>query len=161
MYDNIGFYLNIEEVDSQNLLEDVLQNGDDILVEKRGLTMNDTPFAYISIYGNNDQKLTFKVYPYQISLIGKNSSICKYFLGDNFQTLTLKQFNEAIAEISERLGVDVSKARVCRIDLATNFFMNYNPSSYHKTLTHLSRHVRGEINGNLYFKTTRKVLINR
>ena len=158
MYDNIGLYLNIDEVDSQNLLEDVLQNGNNITVDKLGENGNGKPFAYISLIGKNEQKLTFKVLPYQISMIGKNSSICKYYLGDNFQTLSLTQFREAINEISERLGIDLNKATVCRIDIATNFFMKYSPSSYHSCLNHLSRHVRGAINGNLYFKTTRKEL---
>lgn len=155
MYDNINFYLDSPEVDYSNLLEEVLQNGDNIIVEKRGLTNSDIPFAYISIEGKNNQKLSFKVTPFRISLMGKNSSICKFYLGDNFQTLSLKQFNDAINEISVRLGVNVKKARVSRIDVAHNFYMNYSPSTYHNCLIYLSRFQRGDINGNLYFKTSR------
>lgn len=158
MYDNVGFYLSADEVGSENLIDDVLQNGNDITIELLGENGYGTEYAYISLIGRNEQKLTFKVLPYQISLIGKNSSICKYYLGDNFQTLTLKQFNDAIDDIEERLNIDLSKAVVCRIDIAANFFMKYSPSSYHSCLTHLSRHIRGAINGNLYFKTTRKEL---
>ena len=158
MYDNIYFYLKSEDTDSNDLLGDILNNGNDITVEKIGETANNIPFAYISLKGKNDQKLSFKVLPYQVSMMGKNSSICKYFLGNNFETLTLSQFKEAINEISDRLGVDVSKAIICRIDVATNFSMKFNPSAYNNCLIHYPRHKKGKINGNLYFKTTRKEL---
>jgi len=154
MYDNVSFYLESHEVESINLLEEVLSNGSDITVEKLGETGTGIPFGYVSIVGANNQKLTFKIFPYSIWMSGKNSSICKYYLGDNFQTLTLEDFNDAILNISEKLGVDITKARVSRIDLATNFYMEKDPSNYHSCLTHLSRFTRGAINGNLYFKTT-------
>lgn len=155
MYDNIGLYLDSKDVNNINLYKEVLENSNNITIEKHGANGNDTPFAYISITGSNNQKLSFKIEPYRISMLGKNSSVCKYFLGNNFDTLTLLQFNQAIDEISDRLGICLNNARVCRIDLATNFLMEYAPSTYHECLKHLSRHKRGFINGNLYFKTNR------
>lgn len=158
MYDNINFYLDIGLTESNNLLEDILTNGDDIVLEKLGETGNGIPFAYISIEGKDGQRLNFRVNPYGISLNGKNSSICKYFLGNSFETLTLAQFGEAVEEISNRLSIDISPARVSRIDVATNFVMEHSPRTYHSCFAHLSRYMRGEIGGNLYFKTNRIVL---
>jgi hypothetical protein len=155
MYDNLGFYLDSKDIGDINLYEEVLSNSNDITVEKYGVSRNDSPFAYISIIGKNNQKLSFKIEQFRISMLGKNSSVCKYYLGDNFDTLTLLQFNNAIEEISERLGVNLNNARVCRIDLANNFLMEYTPSTYHECLKHLSRYKRYSINGNLYFKTKR------
>lgn len=155
MYDNIGLYLDSRDLVDVNLYNEVLQNSNNINVDRYGVNSNDAPFAYISIDGKNNQKLSFKVEPYRISMLGKNSSICKYYLGNNFDTLTLEDFNNAIKEISDRLGVDISNARVCRIDIATNFLMDYQPSLYNECLIHLSRYKRSAMNGNLYFKTTR------
>ena len=155
MYDNISLYLDSKDVNNINLYDEVMQNADNLTVEKYGLKPNDVPFAYISIEGKNKQKLSFKVEPYRISMMGKNSSVCKYYLGNNFDTLTLLEFNNAIDEISERLGVCLNNARACRIDIATNFIMKYTPSTYHECLKHLSRYKRYALNGNLYFKTTK------
>ncbi|SDR88262.1 hypothetical protein SAMN04515667_0903 [Formosa sp. Hel1_31_208] len=155
MYDNISLYLDSRDANNINLYDEVLENSNNITIERYGLKLNDVPFAYISIEGKNNQKLSFKVEPYRISMMGKNSSICKYYLGNNFETLTLMQFNNAIDEISERLGVCLNNARVCRIDIANNFLMEYKPSTYHECLKHLSRYKRYAINGNLYFKTKR------
>ena len=90
---------------------------------------------------------------------GKNSSICKFYLGNNFDTLTLKQFKEAINHISEKLSIDIRKARVCRIDISTNFSMVHTPSFYHSCLKDLSRFQKVDYSGNIYFKT-RKVELN-
>lgn len=155
MYDNIGLYLDSQDANNVNLYEEVLGNSNNITVEKYGVNSNDNPFAYISIIGKTNQKLSFKVEPYRISMLGKNSSLCKYYLGNNFETLTLLQFRKAINEISERLGVNLDNARVCRIDIAQNFIMEYSPSTYHNCLLHLPRYKKGNINGNLYFKTSR------
>ncbi len=155
MYDNINFYLDRSEVGDINLLNEVLENGDNIKIEQKGYSGAGIPFAYISLEGQSSHKLTFKITPYRISIMGKNSSICKYWLGDNFQTLTLVEFNNAITEISNRLGVPIDKANVCRIDVAQNFIMKHSPSTYHSCLIHLPRYMRGEVNGNLYFKTNK------
>lgn len=155
MYDNISLYLDSSEVNDINLLNEVLENGDDITIEQTGISGNGMPYAYISLEGKNHQKLTFKLLPYRIAMMGKNSSICKFYLGNNFDTLSLEDFNNAINEISERLGVNIQNAKVCRIDMAQNFHMAYTPSTYHNCLLHLSRYKRGDINGNLYFKTSR------
>jgi len=156
MYDNINFYLDSCDFEDKDILNEVLCNSDGITIDSQCKTgSTETPFVYISIEGKNKQKLSFKVTPFRLSMIGKNSSICKYYLGDNFQTLTLKQFNDAIEEISNKLGISLDKAKVCRIDFAHNFIMQYLPSTYHSCLLSLSRFKRGDINGNLYFKSTR------
>jgi len=160
MYDNIGFYCGASRVGVHNLLRHIANKGRAIEIDRSGVQADGVPFAYISIIGANDQKLTFVVTPDKLTLTGKNSSICKFYLGNNFETMTLKQFNEAMDAISFRLGdINIRNAIVCSIDLATNFNMTYEPCVYNSCFVSLSRYQKGEINGNLYFKT-RDIVIN-
>ena len=62
MYDNISLYLDSSEVNDINLLNEVLENGDDITIEQTGISGNGMPYAYISLEGKNNQKLTFKLH---------------------------------------------------------------------------------------------------
>lgn len=63
MYDNIGLYLDSRDLEDVNLYKEVLENSNNITIERYGLNINDVPFAYVSINGNNNQKLSFKVEP--------------------------------------------------------------------------------------------------
>ncbi|MBA4852401.1 phage/plasmid replication protein [Emticicia sp. BO119] len=61
-------------------------------------------------------------------------SICKSYLKDNFQTLTRQDSKEAIAQLSDILLLPIKDSKVCRIDIAQNFFMNNKVENYYNHL---------------------------
>jgi hypothetical protein len=53
----------------------------------------------------------------------KNGSLCKWHLGDNFQTLGRSDAKRAIEKLSDTLHLPVNKATVARLDIAQNFIV--------------------------------------
>ena len=53
-------------------------------------------------------------------------SLAKYYLGNNFQTLSQKTTSEAIEKLSDDLNLDINLCKVSRIDLSTNFITDLN-----------------------------------
>ena len=160
MYDNISIYCDSYSLGAKNILRHIIKYGKGYDVEKNGVNKNGVEYAYISLMGENSQKLTFEVTPHYLRLSGKNSSICKFFLGNNFETMSLAQFKLAIEAISMRFGeLPIRNGQVQRIDLATNFIMNFAPSVYNSCMVNLSRYGKVTNDGNLYFKTKKIELI--
>ena len=60
----------------------------------------------------------------------KNGSLCKWHLGDNFQTMGRGDTQRAIEHLSDVLHVPMSKALVTRLDVAQNFIVRYPPEVY-------------------------------
>lgn len=65
--------------------------------------------------------------------LSKNS-ICKYYLGDNFKTLSKGDTRRAIEKISDALHLPFELANVTRIDVAQNLIMQYPESVYYSYL---------------------------
>lgn len=60
----------------------------------------------------------------------KDGSLCKYYLGDNLQTLTRKDAGRAIEKLSDSLHLPMGKASVTRLDLAQNLIMKHPVDVY-------------------------------
>lgn len=65
---------------------------------------------------------------YQMKI--KDSSLCKWYLGDNFQTMGRGDTQRAIEKLSDTLHVSMSKATVTRLDIAQNFITKHPPPRY-------------------------------
>lgn len=61
---------------------------------------------------------------YQVRV--KDGSLCKWFLGNNFQTIGRKDTQRAIEKLSDTLHLPMEKATVTRLDIAQNFIVR-NP----------------------------------
>ena len=61
-------------------------------------------------------------------------SLCKWFLGDNIQTLGRKETQQAIERLSDALHLPFEHADVTRIDIAQNFIVRYEPEVYYNHL---------------------------
>jgi hypothetical protein len=83
-----------------------------------------------------------------------DSSICKYYLGDNFKTLSKGDTKRAIEKISDSLHLPFDLANVTRIDFAQNFIMQYPESVYYPYLGEAQYYDRLEQNNGLYFNNT-------
>ena len=69
---------------------------------------------------------------YQMKI--KDGSLCKWYLGNNFQTMGRGDTQRAIERLSDALHVPMSKATVTRLDIAQNFITRHPPEVY---LNHL------------------------
>jgi len=88
-----------------------------------------------------------------------SGSLAKYFFGDNIQTLTFQQIQEAFNKLSDELSIDLTDFTVCRVDLATNFEMNYKVKSYLNYLSEKSRHERKPYKNGLMFTAKARTLL--
>ena len=78
----------------------------------------------------NGLKISLNKYQMKI----KEGSLCKWYLGDNFQTMGRCDTQRAIEKLSDTLHVPMSKATVTRLDIAQNFITRHPPEVY---LNHL------------------------
>ena len=69
---------------------------------------------------------------YQVKV--KDGSLCKWYLGDNFQTMGRGDTRRAIEKLSDTLHLPMDKATVTRLDVAQNFIMKQPVDIY---LNHL------------------------
>ena len=64
----------------------------------------------------------------------RGGSLCKFLLGDNFQTMGRSDTQRAIEKLTDSLRLPMDKASVTRMDVAQNFIMKYPVAVY---LNHL------------------------
>ena len=86
--------------------------------------------------GNTSYHSMFKDYKISVgdSRLKLTGSIAKQIFGNNFQTLTRPQLIEGIGELSEHLNFDVSQCKLNRVDVSTNWVMDYSPPAYFDSL---------------------------
>ena len=87
---------------------------------------------------------------YQIRV--KDGSLCKWYLGDNLQTMGRKDTERAVEKLSDLLHLPMDKAQVTRIDVSQNFIMKHPPSVYLQHLGVLKGAARLEEPNTLYYR---------
>ena len=93
------------------------------------------------------------------SSISVKGSLCKYFYGNNIDTLNLTNTREALNQISADLSIDIHKASVSRIDFSTNIVTDYTPTIYYPYLGNLTRFQRFEQPNAIYYNQDAKRLL--
>ena len=88
---------------------------------------------------NGGQVVTGCVGNLKVSINGnqikvKDGSLCKWYLGDNFQTMRRGDVQKAIEKLSDTLHLPMEKATITRMDVAQNIIVKHSPSVY---LNHL------------------------
>jgi len=93
------------------------------------------------------------------SIVNLSGSICKYYLGDNFQTLGRSDTKRAIERLSDTLHLPIDKSTVSRLDIAQNFIVKQQVYNYYNHLGELKHAGRspvtngiGEIESLYYYK---------
>ena len=84
----------------------------------------------------------------------KDGSLCKWFLGDNFQTMGRGDIKRAIEKLSDTLHLPMNRATVTRLDLAQNFITRYPPEVYLNHLGVLKYATRLQEPNGLYYSQT-------
>lgn len=88
-----------------------------------------------------------------------DSSLCKYFLGDNFKTLTKGDTKRAIEKISDCLNLPFHLANVTRIDFAQNLIMQFDEKIYYPYLGEAQYYNRLEQNNGLYYNNQLRQMV--
>lgn len=84
-------------------------------------------------------------------------SLCKYYYGNNFDTLSWHDSTLAIKKIQDHLHVSMDNAKITRLDFAQNLEVKHPPESYFPYLAeskYLSRH---QYKHSLYWKNKGRV----
>jgi len=95
---------------------------------------------------------------YRVNISGQGvslkGSLAKYFLPDNFHTLTRSDSARAFEMMSDELCLPIQKAKVNRIDFAQNFLMIYEPEAYYPYLGDCQYYQRQPTSNSLYYSNT-------
>ncbi len=86
-------------------------------------------------------------------------SLCRYYLGDNFKTLSRSDTARAIEKISDSLHLPFDRARVTRIDVAHNLIMQHPEQAYYPLLGQAPYYNRSEMNNGLYYTNGKRQMV--
>jgi len=150
MYDNIDMKLPAEEAKGVDLLAEIPGR----LTRCSGQSIYEN--GSVSIFGYLD---SLKVRASEQAVTIKDSSLCKWYLGDNFQTMTRGDTKRAIEKLADLLRLPMDRARVTRIDAAHNFIMQHDKAVYFSHLGPLQYFQRYQQNNGLYYTNTNKTLL--
>jgi hypothetical protein len=104
----------------------------------------------------NLKNLKIYIGDYGVSIQG---SLCKYYLGDNWQTLWRKDTKFAIEKLSDDLHLNLINAKITRADFGTNIILKNRPSEYYYYLGELPRYIRDTLTAyTLYFRNRTNTL---
>jgi hypothetical protein len=109
------------------------------------------------ISGNIDKKLKVSITRHGVKISG--GSICKWYLGDNMQTLGRKETQMAIERVSDTLHLPFEYADVTRIDVAQNLIVKYEPEIYLNHLGTAPHYNRFLQTGSLYYQNAKRQLV--
>jgi len=146
MYDNIDTAIRKEDCPGVDFLKDTPNLLDEVTSQKmtqRGEYIN----GYLG-------KLNVSISENRVSIY--NSSLCKYYLGDNFQTLSCSDTKKAIEQISDSLHLPFHLANVTRIDVAQNIIVRHDEKAYYPFLGVAPYYERLEQNNGLYYSNSKR-----
>ncbi len=109
MIDTVNFKLTRYDVQGVNFLEQTPCYLDNVGVH----TFSDGEATITGTLGN----LKVSVNSYRVKV---ENSLCKWQLGDNYQTMARGDVKRAIERLSDTLHLPMDKATVCRLDVARN-----------------------------------------
>lgn len=149
MYDNLDFALSREHCPGTDFIKSIPQYL--TTVTSHGVNQFG---EYITGYSE-----TLKVNISENRVKIADSSICKYYLGDNFKTLTRSDTKRAIEKISESLHLPFQLSNVTRIDVAKNLIMLHDEQVYYPYLGEAQYYNRLEQNNGLYYNNQLRQLV--
>lgn len=123
MYDTINFKITQEEAGGMDFLEEIPCFLDNVGEH----FYNGSPCITGNLKG-----LKVTANRHQVKI--KDGSLCKFALGDNYQTLGRKDTQRAIELLSDTLHLPIDRAIVTRLDIAQNFILKHPTAIY---LNHL------------------------
>jgi len=86
-------------------------------------------------------------------------SLCKYYFGNNQETLTLTTAHQALKKLADTTGLPIFKASVYRIDIAENYIMQQPAWDYVDSLGSTTYYNRLEQDNGVYYRNKRRQLL--
>lgn len=93
--------------------------------------------------------LSVSVNPYRVKI--SKGSLCKWYLGNNIQSMTLEDTRRAIEKLSDRLRVPMGNAVVTRLDYGLTLPVKESPGCYLNLLGPLRGAERGNYGQSVYY----------
>lgn len=121
MYDTINMRLYADECNGADFLKSLPQR----LTSAQVNANTDTGELWLDGRLGNLRVLASR-YVMQV----RDGSLCKWYLGDNYQTLGKADTRQAIEKLSDTLGLPLERAFVTRLDVAANMIMTQPPAVY-------------------------------
>jgi hypothetical protein len=151
MYDSVNLWLPNNKAGDFNCSK--------IIQRLSGVTEHskDDGQVYISGHLNNYRVILSEQ---GVSLKG---SLAKYFLPDNFHTLTRSDSFRAIEMMADELCLPIQNAIISRIDFAQNLLMDFEPEAYYYFLGDCQHYKRQPQSKSLYYSNglRQKVFYNK
>lgn len=149
MFDNVDLKLISEEVTGVNFLHEIPVR----LSRQSETTFHDGTTTITGFLGAMKIRVTSQA----VKVV--ESSLCKWFLGDNFQGLSRGDTRRAIEKLGDILHLPMNRAIVTRIDVAQNFTMLHDKTVYFDHLGNLQYYQRLQQNNGLYYSNENKTLL--
>lgn len=143
MYDTIYFRLTQGEVQGFDFLAETPCYLEDVA---------EHTFSDGVVISGNVGNLKVSLNRFQVKV--KDGSLCKWYLGSNFQTMGRQDTERAIEQLSDTLHLPMSKAVVTRIDVAQNFCTKHPPEVYFNHLGLLKYATRLQEPNGVYYSQT-------
>ena len=124
MYDNIDLILSKETCQSVDFIKSTPQHLTSFSNQIYSSRFGHSITGYLGSLKVSISENRVKIY---------DSSLCKYFLGDNFKTLSKGDTKKAIEKISDCLQLPFHLAKVTRIDFAQNLIMQHDEKVYYRS----------------------------
>lgn len=149
MYDNIDSALTKEHSPGTDFIQTVPQYLSTVL--NQGINQyGEYAYGYPDSLKVSISENAVKIY---------DCSLCKYYYGNNFKTLTKGDTKRAIEKISDSLHLPFHLANVTRIDFAKNLIMKYDEKVYYPYLGEALYYNRLEQNNGLYYNNQLRQLL--
>ncbi|MDL2224440.1 hypothetical protein LJB92_03915, partial [Bacteroidales bacterium OttesenSCG-928-M06] len=140
MYDTVNFRLTVADVKDVDFLQETPCYLD-------GVAFHDYNSEQVITGSLNGLKVSANKYQVKV----KDGSLCKWYLGDNFQTLGRGDVQRAIEKLSDTLHLPMSKAIITRLDVAQNFITKHPSMVYFNHLGVLKYATRLQEPNGLYY----------
>ncbi|MBQ0063719.1 MAG: hypothetical protein KBS94_06815 [Prevotella sp.] len=140
MYDTVFLYLPITEA-----------GGVDFMSETACYIDNVNEHTYNGVTRLSGEIGGLHVFITENALKINGGSLCKYYLGDNYQSMTRKTTQGAIEKISDTLHLSMGRADVQRIDIAMNVVLKHPTNVYFDCLEDLTHAERWTRTNSLYY----------
>ena len=147
MYDTINFRLTAEDVCNINFLEETpcyLNN------------IANHIFSGVPVVTGDLGGLKVVASEWQVKV--KDASLCKWYLGDNFQELGRGTTQQAIEKLSDELHLPMDRATITRLDVGVNIITQHPPATYLNHLGLLAHAQRLQQPKGLYYSKRDEVL---
>ncbi len=149
MYDNLDLTLYKDSIPGIDLIN--------IVPQYLTKYINDGTSIYGKYINGYLDSLKVKITEKKVSIY--DSSICKYYLGDNFKTMGKGDTKRAIEKICDSLHLPFELANVTRIDAAQNLILLHPEPLYYPYLGEAQHYKRLEQNNGLYYNNNLRQLL--